>query len=569
MRPSDFRMSEHNDAFPTTFQGDGWALTCSPTLHKELSAMLDGAASAEQKERKAPEPKFTAEKTDSARTHYKPDWADKVFARSINWYAEESNVPLWLQKATEDADFALFQLPTPDRRWVVKFGGVILEPFDYRLPGWSELHEIMVHGFLLDRTELIVADTSIAELRKLQGDLLRNAELVRTKYGPSNQKIPDIHCTLTGTRPHVSGVRTPDGVESDRWKSCADDFHKQLRDRLDRVFKAIKRKNIGVGRAIKQAVRFRDAQWSFSHPAKWMTALGEIPYDATMILTGENWEITFPESNDLLIVPDSVGMRAVARVLMCGNVPCPCALLADGELLNAFLGRPRHHKYFDATYRKPKVVSGDRANNEVEQAICAAMCLKEEWHYKADHTITDTSELHTVCGLPTSRITLKYAAALEGIRDVLMKQQSRLFFTNPPSHQFKTILADIEAGVEFARKQENLLVQVQPKSEEYQAKIQKAIARLKDGLWSTGDWMTRCDRLADHFAEHIRGGIVFQYTGPYRWKIEGIAQTPDSLDLADDHIAYKWIKARKAARRARAAAQAIRVLNGVSKGAAC
>jgi hypothetical protein len=101
---------------------------------------------------------------------------------------------------------------------------------------------------------------------------------------------------------------------------------------------------------------------------------------------------------------------------------------------------------------------------------------------------------------------------------------------------------------------------VQPKSEEYQERIQKAIYRTKGELEKMGDWTTRYDRLADHFSQYIRGGIVFQYTGPYHWKIEGLPETPDTLDLAADHVEFKRSKLAKAKRRAKARLQAMRYL---------
>ena len=81
--------------------------------------------------------------------------------------------------------------------------------------------------------------------------------------------------------------------------------------------------------------------------------------------------------------------------------------------------------------------------------------------------------------------------------------------------------------------------------------------------------MTRYDRLADHFFESIKGGLVLQYTGPYRWKVEGLSQTPDTLDLAEDHRAFKRTKAAKAIRKAKAKMKANHSLNRVSSGAAC
>jgi len=82
-----------------------------------------------------------------------------------------------------------------------------------------------------------------------------------------------------------------------------------------------------------------------------------------------------------------------------------------------------------------------------------------------------------------------------------------------------------------------------------------------------GDWTTRYDLLADHFVQHIRGGIVFQYTGPYRWKIEGLAEIPDTLDLAADHVQYKRTKIAKLKRKAKAKTKAIHALKALSASA--
>jgi hypothetical protein len=83
---------------------------------------------------------------------------------------------------------------------------------------------------------------------------------------------------------------------------------------------------------------------------------------------------------------------------------------------------------------------------------------------------------------------------------------------------------------------------------------------LRVELKKMGDWTTRYDHLADHFSQHIRGGIVFQYTGPYRWKIEGLVETPDTLDLAADHIQFKHSKLTKMRRKAKARLKAMHSL---------
>jgi hypothetical protein len=567
---------ERNRALAKKFQGNGWALTCSTASHNELSAIIGG----EEGTTKVHD--IPVELPELPLIRYQSDWADTVLGRSMNWRAEQNSAPSWLTRATEGAECALFQLPRPDHRWVVKFRGKILEPFNYRMAGWAELHEIMEHGFLLDRTGLIeglaqksqvrLQFATVADLRKQRGDLLRSTELIRTinnqEYGHENQKTDGIQGSVSGTRLRGFDTQTVEGkIQPDKWRSCADDFNKQVRDRLDRVFAVIKRQDDVAAAAIKRAIRFNDGQWSFNDSVKWMTSPGQLPYDATMVLTGKSWEINFPDSSEPLTVPNSTGMRAIARVLMCGNIACPCALVVDGPLLDEFLGRPSHHKYFAAIYRRPKVECGGSKNGEVERAICAAMRLKAGWYYLADHVIAEDSELHTVCGLPAGMVTLRRADALEGVRDLIKRQRARLFFCSEPTPQFTRILADIEAGIVFARKQEKLLEQVQPKSEEYQPNIQKAIYRIKTELEKMGDWTSRYDRLANHFSRYIKGGIVFQYTGPYRWKIEGLPETPDTHDLATDHVQFKRSRLAKRKRQAKPKLQAMRALK-ISRGSA-
>jgi hypothetical protein len=276
MTSSSFALSAHNGDPIKKFQGDGWTLTCSTASQSELSAILGDKVSAANDDPKASEP------PDCPLPEYKSDWADIVFKRSEGWRAEDGFAPLWLAKATEGAECALFQLPAPDHRWVVKFAGRILEPFDYRKEGWKELHEIMVHGCLLDRADPLLghsqthkADpmlTTLADLSKGTVDVLRRAELIRAvnnqEYGQNNQKADDIYCSVSGVRFRGLDTQTAEGkIEPDRWQSCADDFNKQLRDRLDRVFNAIKRKDELAAAMIRQAVRSRNGQWSFNDPS--------------------------------------------------------------------------------------------------------------------------------------------------------------------------------------------------------------------------------------------------------------------------------------------------------------
>lgn len=149
MASSQFGISERNATLVKKFQGNGWAVTCSPTSQRELSAIIGLAASVVKEPSEAPDP------PELRLIHYQSDWADTVLERSLYWQPDNATAPLWVIKATENWDFALFQLPAPDRRWIVKFAGRILEPFSHRFLGWADLHEIIAHGFLLDQSMLV------------------------------------------------------------------------------------------------------------------------------------------------------------------------------------------------------------------------------------------------------------------------------------------------------------------------------------------------------------------------------------------------------------------------------
>ncbi len=288
MASSEFGMSERNSTLVRKFQGNGWTVTCSATSQGALSAATGLEASVVKEPIEAPDP------PELSLIRYQSDWADTVLERSRYWQPDSAMAPLWVIKAAEGWDFALFQLPAPDRRWIVKFAGRIMEPFSHRFLGWADLHEIISHGFLLDRSMLIDGQSSLADLRrrKVNVNLLRSAELIG-EHKTENQET-DVRCNVSGTKLHGLQTQTREGeIEPDRWRSCADDFNRLLQKRLDRVFQAIRRKDHIAGSEMKKAVRFVGGHWSFSDSALWMTALKEIPYDAKMALKRKNWKLTF------------------------------------------------------------------------------------------------------------------------------------------------------------------------------------------------------------------------------------------------------------------------------------
>ena len=52
MTSSDFGMTAHNSALLKKFQGNGWAVSCSPESQKELSAILEDKVSAPEDDAK-------------------------------------------------------------------------------------------------------------------------------------------------------------------------------------------------------------------------------------------------------------------------------------------------------------------------------------------------------------------------------------------------------------------------------------------------------------------------------------------------------------------------------------
>ena len=244
MASSQFGMSERHAALVKKFQGNGWAVTCSPTSQRELSAIIGLAASFVKEPSEAPDP------PELRLIHYQSDWADTVLERSLYWQPDNATAPLWVIKATENWDFALFQLPAPDRRWIVKFAGRILEPFSHRFLGWADVHEIIVHGFLLDQSMPVDGQSSLADLRRRKVDLLRNAELIG-EHKSQNQE-PEFRCNVSGTKLHGLETQTREGkISLDRWRSCADDFNRLLQKRLDRVFQAIRKVDHIAGSATR------------------------------------------------------------------------------------------------------------------------------------------------------------------------------------------------------------------------------------------------------------------------------------------------------------------------------
>jgi len=216
----------------------------------------------------------------------------------LDWTADDSSAPFWIDKATQGADFALLQLPIPDKRWVVKFAGRILKPFKNRLEGWTDLYELMSFGYLRDQSELAAMFTGVADSKQQPGDILSKAELLRTVFGRNNEKSDVVHYSVTGARLKAPNANADDGP--DQWKTCADDCTRQVRERLNRVLDEITEQDRLAAEIIKRGIHFKAGQFSFSDSAPWVTSIGDLSYDAAMVLRGKHWEIIFPDSAEPL-----------------------------------------------------------------------------------------------------------------------------------------------------------------------------------------------------------------------------------------------------------------------------
>jgi|CZKD01.1.fsa_nt_gi hypothetical protein len=70
------------------------------------------------------------------------DWADDLIKGAAGWI-ESSDIPEWLHLRIATVPNVLLQLPRPDNRWVLQFREVFFGPFDFRLAGWRDAHDLI------------------------------------------------------------------------------------------------------------------------------------------------------------------------------------------------------------------------------------------------------------------------------------------------------------------------------------------------------------------------------------------------------------------------------------------
>ena len=289
------------------------------------------------------------------------------------------------------------------------------------------------------------------------------------------------------------------------------------------------------GTLFRKLFSVEHGQYTFSESG-WMTEIGEVPYDASMQLDRGRWIFEVPFCSHELVVPEDQTLRYLARILMCGNLPVPSALLEDRALLQDFQDRPPYREYFRRTFRKHRIYAGTNDGGETAQAICRVMGLKAGQFFSAYDEIALDSPLHLICHVPVGPVTL-LPNGIRGVQAVLAKQR---FLTDAVSLQFKDIEQHLRTGLKWVLRYPNLLQQIETESIRARPVISMGLRRLREKLMQMPrHWTTPYDELAQYIKENIRLGQLCRYSGNIRWKVDGVAQLPDPLELAIDHMAFK------------------------------
>jgi hypothetical protein len=430
------------------------------------------------------------------------DWADDLIRGAAAW-VYQSEVPLWLLHKIENVPNVLLQLPAPDRRWIVKFRGDIWGPFPPDFGGWQDAHDLIS---------------------------------VRTR-------------SLNGVRLEQTGM-AGEATLSGSGKSCADSYLEAVRKRIARWLQMVSREmDSRAGVLFRKLFSLENGRYTFSESG-WMTEIGDVPFDAAMRLDRGRWVFDVPFSSHELVVPADQNLTYLARILTCGNLPVPSALLNDGLLLGSFQGRPPYRQYFRRTFRKHRIYAGTHDGGETAQEICRIMRLKDGQSFTAYDEVALDSPLHLICGVPVGPVTL----LPNGIRGVQAVVSKRRFLMDAVSPQFKEIEQHLLTGLQWVLRYPDLLQQMDTESQRARPAISMGLRRLREKLMlMPRHWTTPYDDLARHIKEHVHLGKLCRYSGGLRWKVEGIAPLPDPLELAIDHMAFKRRAAYKEAMHERKA----------------
>jgi hypothetical protein len=430
------------------------------------------------------------------------DWADDLIKGAAGWI-ESSEIPEWLHLRIANVPNVLLQLPKPDNRWVLQFRGVFLGPFDFRLAGWRDAHDL-----------ISARTTSLAAKVKLE------------QTGMAGE------ATLSG-----SG------------RSCADSYAEAVRKRIERWMKMLTRQMAPrMAESFSRLFVLENGRYTFNDlgQSAWMTELGEVPFDAKMTLDRGRWIFEVPFSGHELVLSADKNLKYLARILMCGNIPVPSGLLVDGLLLSEFQNRPPYREYFRRTFRKYIIHAGTTEGGETAQAICREMRFKDGMCFTASDEIAIDSPLHLICGVPTGPVTL----LPNGIRGVLAMVSKQHFRIGAVAPQFLEIDKHLKAGLIWVARYPSLLSQIEVASEQARPAVSMALHRLRGRLLDMPrHWTTPYDELARYFKKFVRPGKLCRYTGTLRWNVEGLEPLPDPVELALDHMAFKRRAAYQQRRR--------------------
>lgn len=432
------------------------------------------------------------------------DWADDLIKGAAGWI-ENSEIPEWLLRRIANVPNVLLQLPKPDNRWVLQFRGVFFGPFDFRLAGWRDVHDL-----ISERTTSLVAKVKL-EQTGMAGE-----------------------ATLSG-----SG------------RSCADSYPEAVRKRIERWMKMLMRQMTPrMAESFSRLFVLENGRYTFNDlgQSAWMTELREIPFDAKMMLDRGRWIFEVPFSSHELVLSADKNLKYLARILMCGNIPVPSGLLVDGLLLSEFEKRPPYREYFRRTFRKYTIHAGTTEGGETTQAICREMRLKDGMCFTASDEIAIDSPLQLICGVPTGPVTL----LPDGIRGVLAMISKQHFRIGAVSPQFLEIERHLKAGLIWVARYPSLLGQIEVASEQARPTVSMALRRLRERLMDMPrHWTMPYDELARYIKKFVRPGKLCRYTGTLRWQVEGIDPLPDAAELALDHMAFKRRAAYQQRRRER------------------
>jgi hypothetical protein len=450
---------------------------------------------------------------------YEPDWADEIIHKCATWKGWDA--PRWLPKALQRCEWALLQLPAPDRRYIAKsWNGISVFPArGWPARGFRYLKELIETGTITHR----IGGRGGAEL--LKGDAADDSEKPEQSASKSGEKLkgcetqridPATLARFKALQDRGEFTVKPD-TELERLDTAADDFNRQVRSAIDYVLKVVAKQDSLVAIELNNSIQLKNGAWVFATSRKWATSLESIPYDCSMTLRGDMWETSF--TGQPFYVKDCAGMRYVARILACGNVPAPSALIAGGDLLSEFLTRPPYHRLFRAMYRKEEVKCNDRRNGEIERAICEAKKLKPEHCFHATDQLTKTSDLHTICGLSTGLVILD-ADGLTAIHSLVAKQLVMMEPDDPKRSQVKQIADELRIGIRFSKMYKTLLQHIQPACDKAADTIRQAVYRLRKQLLEDQD--RSCERFAKYIQNHVTTGELCEHQSGLRWKVEGI-----------------------------------------------